>query len=636
MSSILSLLESSSSVRSAKEAAFFENNIATTKKEVQIVSDSSDLFSSVRSIDVDFSELKEIIDEEFFPICSLDTKPLSTRSGLREIGLIYAADTRVTSYLANFLSDFFYSNSNYSESNQSRAIIDGVLFVGGTLIPSSFRRRILTAISSWQLGAIPLELSSKDLQLSVSRGACLYSLQRSNQKQKIKAGYRSNILLEIKDILGEDLLVCILPKGSEAGYSFSYEREFMVKLGSDLLLTLYTVSDNKTYSEGVVYKRADLGELVLLPHLKTHLSCSLKERGARIKVSLSIELNSLGLLEFVLTEVVSERSWSLKFNLRDYKDNSLRNDNLRTFSESGLLHINEVISRYWGKASKDLACASVSPKKVLLEIEKAAGLQLANWSVAMLRSAWPALYSGLTRRNRSLEHELYLLRLAGLFLRPGYGFNLDEERIEQLWKLKDLGLVNRKNKNVSASWFIMWRRVVGGLDTSKQLSLYEGYSGLLSSESEVLKLLASCERLSPTLKKRMVRSLLNLVYRSGKTDPSLNWSLKRLMNRVPVYAAEGFILESEYLEELISEFLKVKLPEVTFRSLLISFCEACRYVDNPLLDVSFKTRKALLSEASKFKLGEKVTSALMRRSLIDNNPRNDLLGDTLPDGMVLL
>jgi hypothetical protein len=59
-------------------------------------------------------------------------------------------------------------------------------------------------------------------------------------------------------------------------------------------------------------------------------------------------------------------------------------------------------------------------KALLRDLERIFGQERNNWSLVLLRSLWPALYPGITRRGRSLAHENTWLYLAGFVLRPGY------------------------------------------------------------------------------------------------------------------------------------------------------------------------------------------------------------------------
>jgi hypothetical protein len=47
---------------------------------------------------------------------------------------------------------------------------------------------------------------------------------------------------------------------------------------------------------------------------------------------------------------------------------------------------------------------------------------------------------GLRRQRRAPDHERLWFNLAGYCLRPGYGYPLDDWRVQQLWSLQDQGV----------------------------------------------------------------------------------------------------------------------------------------------------------------------------------------------------
>ena len=68
--------------------------------------------------------------------------------------------------------------------------------------------------------------------------------------------------------------------------------------------------------------------------------------------------------------------------------------------------------------------------------------------------------------------------LTGFCLRPGFGDSLDKFRVEQLWKL--LNAISKpgdkqgvRQADGGADYWIMWRRVAGGLTLPLQNTLYQ-------------------------------------------------------------------------------------------------------------------------------------------------------------------
>ncbi len=58
----------------------------------------------------------------------------------------------------------------------------------------------------------------------------------------------------------------------------------------------------------------------------------------------------------------------------------------------------------------------------------------------MLRELFGAFGERARRRRRTANHERLWLNLAGYCVRPGFGYPLDDWRVEQLWALYDQGI----------------------------------------------------------------------------------------------------------------------------------------------------------------------------------------------------
>ena len=52
-------------------------------------------------------------------------------------------------------------------------------------------------------------------------------------------------------------------------------------------------------------------------------------------------------------------------------------------------------------------------------------------------------------------------------MRPGFGYPLDEWRVEQLWPLFDDGIQYVNESQVWSEWWTLWRRAAGGLDEER-------------------------------------------------------------------------------------------------------------------------------------------------------------------------
>jgi molecular chaperone DnaK (HSP70) len=97
-----------------------------------------------------------------------------------------------------------------------------------------------------------------------------------------------------------------------------------------------------------------------------------------------------------------------------------------------------------------------------------------SWDTTLLRELFSAFWDGTRHRRRSTDHERVWFNLAGFCLRPGFGFPLDDWHVQQLWSVHEQGVQYAKEAQVWAEWWILWRRVAGGLDRYAQEELLSG------------------------------------------------------------------------------------------------------------------------------------------------------------------
>ena len=83
------------------------------------------------------------------------------------------------------------------------------------------------------------------------------------------------------------------------------------------------------------------------------------------------------------------------------------------------------------------------------------------WDVPLLRALFDELLKGVGKRRRSVMHERVWFNLAGFCLRPGFGYPLDDWRIEQIWPLFAQGLQFPQENQSWAEWWTFWRRAAG-------------------------------------------------------------------------------------------------------------------------------------------------------------------------------
>ncbi|MBN2646109.1 MAG: Hsp70 family protein [Desulfuromonadaceae bacterium] len=590
------------------------------------------LFSSTLSTRVSADTIHQCVLEGFFPLCNADERPQHNPAGLREWGLPYAEDSAISRHLAAFVA----GNT-----------IDAVLFNGGSVTPRLLRERLHQLLGSWQTRT-PVVLHNEALSMAVGRGAARYGwiLRESNRDQRITGGHAHSLYLEV---LGgkskkEHSLVCILPKGLEAGHRVRItDQRFDLLVNQPVRFQCYFALRRQQDRSGSVLSW-NHDEFRPLPPLQTaiHLPPDQpRPANNRLRVELEATLNELGLLQLYCVACEGDGRWRLDFNLRkDVVEEGKKSDD-----ETGPPpHVNleralPLIQAVYAK-KKDPQLPEVAAKQLIKSLEKQLGNRN-NWNSATLRRLWPELAAGMTRKTRSLDHENVWLYLAGFVLRPGYGVALDTSRIEELWRLHTLGMAFPKEKRIQNQWFLLWRRVAGGLNRERQQLLFDSVQPALLNqadpEAEMVYLAGALEHLSPATKRELAqRFAANLLKPRIQHKAPYFWSLGRLLSRTPLYAGRDTIVHPREVEALYTRVESLDWREQEWKGLCALFAQAARCTEQRDIDISDSFRQQLVARLHAAKATEHQIAVVDHYVPMDDADRSLQFGEALPAGLILV
>src|SRR5208337_2556018 len=151
----------------------------------------SRLIGGARQVEVQRSEVHDLLVDGFFPLVPLDARPSRRGSGFQEFGLPFAPDPAVTRYLAAFLTAHRHVAMEDVDlpAGQDPARPDIVLFNGGLFESPVLRQRMIDALrhmfgGGWE----PTVLDNDRLDLAVARGAAYYGMVRRGLGVRIAAG----------------------------------------------------------------------------------------------------------------------------------------------------------------------------------------------------------------------------------------------------------------------------------------------------------------------------------------------------------------------------------------------------------------------------------------------------------------
>jgi hypothetical protein len=398
-------------------------------------------------------EVEEIVLEGFLPRVERHEIPQrSSRVALQELGLPYTQDPAITRQLAAFLRA------------HTDARPDAILLNGGVFNAARIAERLVNVVSGWWPEAPPIRvLEHGSLELAVARGAAYYALVRRGMGRKIGGGAAHSFYVGLDK--GRALLV--IPRGQEEGATVELGgRTFHLMLGRPVQFPLFTSTSDRVIASGEIVPVTD--DLHPLPPIHTLLKSSENKTG-QIPVHLRATLTPIGTLELWCVSDVTQEQWRLEFGLR-----GATSSDVETTIESMPPAFSEArisIEKIYGGKSAHGPAVTANPKELWRALERILGPR-EQWRLPVLRELWGALFAGVNRRRRSADHERIFFQLAGYSLRPGYGYPLDNWRCEQTAELFSKGIQHHSEKPVWTEFWIMWRRIAGGLSEQRHMEIW--------------------------------------------------------------------------------------------------------------------------------------------------------------------
>jgi molecular chaperone DnaK (HSP70) len=327
--------------KKAKEALLGDESLEAFP--VSIPSRGTSLFSGNISTEVKRKLVHEIILEGFFPMVSIDEKPISGKNiGLKEAGLPYAADAALTKHLAQFLKRSFHrlkdeDRQKYSiPEDQDFLIPSHILFNGGVFNASFLRERLQQLLTEW-FGYTPQELTGSHRDLSVARGAAFYCRNKYTGKGlKIRSGIPFSYYIGIESSMPAIpgftppvKALCVVQKGTEEGSTYQIEElDLELLTGTEVEFRFFrSLERNEDIlgsvvedAEAVLTETATLKTVITKPaeiNRDSNADKSAAQAEAPIPITLETTITELGVLELALKHKYSGSKWLLKLNIRD-------------------------------------------------------------------------------------------------------------------------------------------------------------------------------------------------------------------------------------------------------------------------------------------------------------------------------
>ncbi len=633
--------------RIAKERLLADD--APEQINVTLLGGGSKLIGSSRSVALTKEEVREIALDGFFPLSGLDDLPDRKRSGVVEFGLPYAAEPAVSKHIAAFLK--LHSAASREALHEEGAVPDALLLNGGVFRSQPITLRIVDLIRSWR-SSPPVLLENKHPELSVAFGAVSYAIARKDKKLKIGGGSaRSYFLLVDTDDSSKQqgpstvlrTGICILPKGSEEGDEVILkDRRFALRLGVPVRFHLVSLSGDGDFKPGDVAEITDLFHS--LPPLAVAFEGDGSKSNAEVVVELAVTQTEVGTLKIQCISVEgSNQRWDVEFQIRK-KATALPTD---AALPANFNQIAEQIQTIFGAKSKQVDPKAV--KNLRADLERLTGVARTEWNTPLLRAMFGVLLDGAKYQRRSENHERIWLSLTGFCLRPGFGYPLDDWRVEQLWRNYPQGIQFVNETQNWTEWWTLWRRIAGGLNAEAQEKIFADIAKFINPAAarqpgvakqiknrgydDMVRLAAVLERLPVAKKIQLGEWLLKRLEKAG--EPSQTWwAVGRIGARMPFHGSSHNVIPADIVSLWLQQMLAVdwkKIPQAGFAATLIA-----RMSGDRARDINDAMRLQVVEKLKLSKAPASWIDMVEQLKELDEKEEKQIFGEALPPGLKLI
>jgi hypothetical protein len=388
-----------------------------------------------------------------------------------------------------------------------------------------------------------------------------------------------------------------------------------------------------------------------LAPIRTVLKTSKKGETGTIAVNLHARLTEIGTLDLWCSQVDGRRSWRLQFDVRSATQTDVAVHQTAAERE-GLL--DEAVWQRCASLVEDTfgPGANDKPEGLVKRLADAVGSSRNEWPTSLLRRMWESLIDREAGRRTSAVHEARWLNLLGFALRPGYGLALDDWRVAETWRRLQ-GNLAHPAAMCRAEWWILWRRIAGGLTAGQQQALADPLLGPLRAlhhqmttgrgrggefsvgsheTAEVWRLLGSLELLASPSKIELGNMLLDLLPKRKveATRPAIFWALARLGARQPVYGPLNTVVPAETAAVWLKKLMQFDDAEPMS---LLAAMQTARRTGDRYRDVPDKLRNHVLDWLARREAPDHFAQLVREVGQLDVEEQGLIFGEALPKGL---
>ncbi|MCP3926863.1 MAG: hsp70 family protein [Desulfobacterales bacterium] len=614
--------------RQAKENILNEKSVSEI---VTIMGSGSSLIAGTISAKIEKNELEKTVFDSFFPVVNKKSNIVSDENNGYDSGLPYEKDPAITRKLCEFLENNRIEVKNFLDK---LPIPDHILFNGGSLKSIKIQKQIIESIKFWFKDEETKEintLENSNHDLAVALGASYYGLVKSGIGVKVGSGSPRNYYLGISTSDSDNSVICLIERGLDEGSKIEIDQNFEVVANMPVSFDVFSSSFRSGDKPSDVIKIDNT--IAPLPPVQTVIKYGKKGETKNIPVILEAEYTEIGTLAIYCKSTQSQHRWKLQFQLR--KNGNTDISEHEVLDESTVKLISSEIDDAFKNSDKLNA--------ITKNISKIAESSKEKWPLGLIRKVTDELLEKHENRKKSPNHEARWLNLTGFCLRPGYGDSFDEFRIKKLWKLYKSGLSFNKSPQNRSEWWILWRRVAGGLSAGQQRQIFQDISSFIfpkkgvkikispQEATEIWMLIANLEKLITKDKIKCGKQMLSQI-KPKKVKPQQIWALSRIGARDLLYGSLDRVVPVSEVTEWIETLLTFEYKH--YKSVGISLLNLARKTNDRNRDIDPKLTGKIVIWMKNKGLEDRYIKGLTEFIFKEEN-NEQIFGESLPSGLIL-
>jgi hypothetical protein len=634
---------------------------------ITVLGGGSKLIAAQRSAELTREQALETVVHGFFPDVELGARPHGRRGALTEFGLPFAADPAITRHVAAFLgrqksviaveapslvpplpegsAESVPPSPVERDLPPSAFLPDAVLFNGGVFTSVEIEERMHAVLARWR-GADVKRLRNEEPDAAVARGAVAYGLARRGLGLKIGGGSPRSYYLLVESEADKQTGVCVLPRGAEEGEEHTLvDRSFMLRIGKPVRFRLLTSTSERQHRPGELVTLDPSFEA--LPDIAAVIEGE-SGKEPELQVQLHAQLTEVGTLELSLASAANaSRRYQLEFQLRAGPEEVSGAPARVTQLHPRFGAAVELIGIFYGKSAKDLEGRKL--RNLRPDLEKLLG-DRESWDLPLLRELFGEFMGSAKRRRRSADHERLWLNFTGFCLRPGFGYPADAWRVQQLAALYPEGVQFAADAQVWSQYWILWRRIAGGLDEALQTRILDDIAWYLEPTGprprprpkgqraqgleDMVRLAGALERIPAARKLEVGSWLLVRLKNKELSQASVYWTLGRLGARSPWYGSAHSVIPADAVRAWVELLLDSDLRKAEHAAFAIG--QLARFTADRARDLEPELRERAARALERVPGTEPWVRLVREGGELSAAEAGRVFGESLPAGLRLL